>query len=278
MQGLTQPQKPFKDLLHLESEEKIFKTSDYSRFNLSDFNRNAIVRQKLLENIKQTDLTMYNPILVDKDGVIIDGQHRYLICQELGLPIYYIIGKKATIDDAAHINQASKNWHVGDFIEREAKKGNLEYIRLIQLAEQYNAPISALFRLGTYSGGQSINECVKMGQWKFKNWAQAQNILRDLQDFHEYYPEFSRTDKFFNAFTKLYQLEGYNHKRMKSKLETSSRTFHRQATTEALAQELLKLYNYKQTHRAEFNQSKLRKGALSLEKIKKSEGDLSMAI
>lgn len=37
------------------------------------------------------DLTMYSPIIVSEDFRIIDGQHRFEACKELGFPIYFLV-------------------------------------------------------------------------------------------------------------------------------------------------------------------------------------------
>lgn len=69
---------------------KIHKSYNYNDFSFINGNRNVVKSKvgKLIKSIKQLDLTMYNPILVTKTGKIVDGQHRFEACKELGLPIY----------------------------------------------------------------------------------------------------------------------------------------------------------------------------------------------
>ena len=41
--------------------------------------------ESIKESIKQNGL--YVPIIVNKDGIVLDGHHRFRICQELGITL-----------------------------------------------------------------------------------------------------------------------------------------------------------------------------------------------
>jgi ParB-like chromosome segregation protein Spo0J len=45
------------------------------------------LQKKDYESLKQSIATyrLHNPIVVNQDGIILDGHHRYHICEELGL-------------------------------------------------------------------------------------------------------------------------------------------------------------------------------------------------
>lgn len=70
---------------------EIQKTTDYKLFKKLDGNRDVKKTNALVKSIREFDLTMYSPIIVSVDFRIIDGQHRFAACRELGLPIYYIV-------------------------------------------------------------------------------------------------------------------------------------------------------------------------------------------
>jgi ParB-like chromosome segregation protein Spo0J len=67
------------------------KTTDYKLFKINKLNR--IVQtghiEKLKKSIEKVGYLKYNPIIVNEDMEIIDGQHRYFACVKLNLPIYY---------------------------------------------------------------------------------------------------------------------------------------------------------------------------------------------
>ena len=89
---------------------KIYSTTCYSRFSFLDNNR--IVKRshvdKLKKSIKEIDLTKCNPIKVDVNLRIIDGQHRYQACMELGLPIYYVVLNGVDAEQAMIIDNQNK--------------------------------------------------------------------------------------------------------------------------------------------------------------------------
>ena len=75
----------------MTSELKVFKTNNYAKFTFLEGNRGLKTAHllRLKKSFKENPLV--SVIIVNDDFQIIDGQHRYTICQELNLPLYYII-------------------------------------------------------------------------------------------------------------------------------------------------------------------------------------------
>ena len=69
------------------------KTKNYSKFVFSKENREIKPKtvMSLKESMKKFGFITGRPVLVTKEFVIIDGQHRYLVCKKNELLIYYII-------------------------------------------------------------------------------------------------------------------------------------------------------------------------------------------
>ena len=235
----------------VQSDVRIFVTSEYDEFSLSEFNRDPSHYKKVLESIKKKDYTKYNPILVDKDLIIVDGQNRYLACKELGLPIHFIVSQEINIYAAADINQASKNWSVTDYARHYAKRGNKEYIRLLDLCAKYNQRISVVMAFGKQSGGvKSHSQNVKSGNFEFKTEIDIDEFFEHMKEFANYY-HFSNREKFIKAALKLYNHKDYDKDKMLKKLRQCSGIVHEQPRVDMMVKELLKLYNYnnrKQIH------------------------------
>jgi hypothetical protein len=221
-------------------------SEDYDRFTLSEFNRVPSLSKKLSESIKKNDLTQYNPILVDNRLVIIDGQHRFLVCMELGLPIYFIISNEVMINDAADINQASKNWSTLDYIIHYYKRGVESYVKLVEYSEKYGLHTTNLLALGKGSvdKNQTVTDLTKAGKFKFKMSDEKINeLLSNFQVFREFY-DFADTTIFFKAYIRVASLNGYSPEKMLNKLKEASGIVHRQPRQQLQIEELLKLYNY----------------------------------
>ena len=121
------------------------KTKDYSLFSFLDNNRS--VKRSHVENlkkkIKETDMTMCYPIMVDADMRIIDGQHRFYACKELGLPIYYVVKNDVDPEQAMiTLNQTSKKWEMMDWLRYRANKNGGCYKMLLDFIQQTGTTIS----------------------------------------------------------------------------------------------------------------------------------------
>ena len=94
----------------------IHKSYDYDMFSFIESNRPTAKIKQLVKSIKECDLTSYNPIIVDTNYRIIDGQHRFKACESLGLPIYYVICKEDAIKSMILLNQSMRSWRQEEFL------------------------------------------------------------------------------------------------------------------------------------------------------------------
>lgn len=234
-------EKPFA----VESDVKIWVATDYSKFNLNEFNREPGHYRKVLESIKANDHTQYQPILVDKHMNIVDGQNRFLACKELGLPIYFIVSREIHIFAAADINQASKNWNMQDYVQHYSKRGKEAYTKMIDLAAKYNQRISVIAQFGKMTDSvRSHTENVKKGNFQFRDDVNVDKFFQHLAFFQKYY-KFSTNERFVKALLKMYMNQEYSEKTMVNKLRLASGIVNDQPSVDLMLAELLKLYNYK---------------------------------
>jgi len=241
-----------KEFAATQSEVRIFKTTHYDKFKLSEFNRDPAHYKKLVESIKDNDKTMYNPILVDKDLVIIDGQNRFLACKELKLPVNFIVAKDMHIFEAADINQASKNWTTMDYASHYANRGREEYIKLLDYAHKYDQRITVIMTFGRLSkGNRSHGKSVRSGNFKFREDIDVDAFFKHATEFREYL-SFAKKDCFVKALLKMYMHENYDKDVMMKKLKKNSGIVHEQSRVDTMLDELLKLYNYRMKKKISF--------------------------
>lgn len=225
---------------------KVYTTSDYDMFTLSEFNRKVTLSKKLLESVKHNDLTMFNPILIDNKGVVIDGQHRLLVCKSLDIPVYFIVSDEVKVNDSSDINCATRNWSTDDYITHFAKREFDSYKKLIKFGKQYEMPLTSLLSLGKASAdkNETIPDLVRSGKFQFRESdAKVKEVLENFKDFKEYV-DFASQTMFFKSYARVVMLPEYNHTHMIAKLKEASGTLHRQPTQQLQIDEILKLYNY----------------------------------
>lgn len=104
----------------------IYKSFDYDSFSVLRGNRDVSPDRvkRIVQSINNVGYVTPNPILVNKNNEIIDGQGRFEACKQLGLPIYYAIAEDAGVAECISMNIGQTNWRVIDYIKSYADLGN----------------------------------------------------------------------------------------------------------------------------------------------------------
>ena len=113
---------------------KIFKTKNYKMFKLFAGNRKIQHRPDLLRSI--ADRGLVNPIIVDSQYRVIDGQHRLHVCELLGIPVEYTV-RSFSEDAIIDMNINQKSWVLDDYLTRYVNQDNSNYVTLKSLMETY---------------------------------------------------------------------------------------------------------------------------------------------
>ena len=202
---------------------QVFQTLDYDIFKIITGNRPLNNRNytKIINSMKQQQLLI--PIIVNEKMEIIDGQHRFKACKELGLPVYYIIVNGYGLNEVERANTASAMWNKFNFLDMYIAKGEKNYIEFQSLLEKYKINISDLIKV--FSMVQEKNIAVlgrnfEKGNFTLEGQDTVLKFLNDLQDF-SFFSD-CKSSKFVTAFLKLFFHEKYNHKRMKTALKVNS--------------------------------------------------------
>lgn len=116
-----------------------YKTTNYQQFKTLDGNRNTSEPQitRLIKAIEKKNLLHQNPILVNSEMEIIDGQHRLLAAQALGLPVFYRIENDANLEDTILLNANNRKWVTDDYLTSYVKLKKPEYIKIEEFRNEY---------------------------------------------------------------------------------------------------------------------------------------------
>jgi hypothetical protein len=133
----------------------VYVTTDYSIFRTLTGNREPKSPhvKRIAKSMKEKQLLV--PIIVNEKMELIDGQHRFLACKSLGLPVYFIIQNGYSIPEVQRINTASCNWGSTNFVQSYIDTGNENYIVFKQFQDQFNLPVSCTM---TLMGIESAND------------------------------------------------------------------------------------------------------------------------
>lgn len=162
----------------------IYETTNYELFKLKEDNRDIRSRNvdKIKDSIVKYGYVRASIIKVGKNFEIIDGQHTYIACKNLGMPIRFAIFKDLTSDDMKALNIAGSNWTTIDFIKYNAENKHTDSIVLLRKIKEasvlnINADKVIYMMFGTKresaikSGAFSItNDMLKLYEIRLSNY------------------------------------------------------------------------------------------------------------
>ena len=135
---------------------KFFETRDYSMFKKVRGNRP--VDQAHVQQLKKliADKDLMDPIRVNANIEVVDGQHTLQARKELGLPVPYIIINSDDPLDVARLNQGRKNWSLDHFLGHHCARGKMDYKICKSKIFARVVKASNAFCFRTYRGGNSL--------------------------------------------------------------------------------------------------------------------------
>ena len=208
-----------KNLSRCEDVTMIYKTFNYDMFKYIGGNRliNKLNYKKLSESMKEKQLVI--PILVNDKMEIIDGQHRYQSCRELGMPVYFYIAEGYNLSDVKRANLVNRVWNKNDYLHSYMEEMNQNYIDFYNIKETYKVNINdvlKVFALTQDIGLKDLSQDFDSGRFISEGKEIVTNFFDSLNDFKLF--DKYRSTQFVGAFIKLYFNPGYDHKKMKEKL------------------------------------------------------------
>lgn len=224
-------------------------TMEYDMFHYSTKNRPLDSKHlaKLIAAIKRKNLLRDNPIKVDADGTVIDGQHRLEAAKFLRVPIYYQTTTDMTIEDAAEINGPVKKWTRNDHMAVYCEDGRVEYLKLKKFLQRHPKLSLNLATSLTYYGDRTANS-FEAGEYKCNDIDFAEEVTQALSDFAEYIP-YAYEPPFVAAVKHLLEHAEYDHKRMVDKLKYTSAMLRKCTNSLDYLRTFEVIYNYKTTEK-----------------------------
>lgn len=115
-----------------------YETDKYDMFNIVKENRS--IKETHVEEIKKSMIESGGwigaPAIVDYQGNIRDGQHRYIACKQTGFPFRFTF-EEVGLNECIKLNSTSKVWKVNDYIKAYADNGNNNYIIFRDFMSKY---------------------------------------------------------------------------------------------------------------------------------------------
>lgn len=200
----------------------------------------------MASSIAAKNLLAENPIIVNEDMEVIDGQHRLEAAKASGLPIYYIVAHGATIKEVQKLNANQRMWSLYDYTNSYAALGNKEYKVLQEFCHDWSLPVTTAIRLlsGTNPRNSNMRD-FKDGFFAVTNQSVAEEIaelILKISKFSDYNLE--RNKPFHETIIKLHEKIKPDWAFMMEQLERSHARIPRYATLKEYLLYLEKIYNF----------------------------------
>lgn len=208
-------------------------TDDYENFKFFDWNRELNVNhiKKLMISYQEQDLSSTNPILIDKNFYILDGQHRFTALKELNKPIYYQI---VDIDKQGifALNSVNKKWTGLDKLHFLSKTGNEWAGYSLELIKKYNIAAKVLIAA---AGTHALD--------KEYDIYKTDDFLKELMRVKRVLPARLKHALFYVAVLLLLRNNDAKTEHLINNIEKYGGDMQGRSSIEGYKEELLKVYN-----------------------------------
>ena len=211
----------------------IMVTENYDMFKKIGGNRklNKANYSKIVKSMKEEQLII--PIVVNEKYEIIDGQHRYTACKDLGKPVYFYMVRGYGLDQVKRANIASSNWKKENYLDMFVAENNEVYKEFEEIKERYDLNISNLlkiFAIVQEKQSARVGYEFENGTFTLDGKMEVLRFLTALEDFNFF--KFYKSNNFLIAFTRLYFKSEYDHDKMKTKLITHRNSLEKRSTSD----------------------------------------------
>ena len=168
------------------SKYKVYETTNYSMFKRLDGNRKVLEARvkKITQSIKKVGY-IPSPIVVNEYGEVVDGQGRLEAAKRMCLPVYYVVIDGIGMDKCIAMNINQTPWTVLDYIECYAEAGNMSYINLLNLINEFKGIQQKVILCVVTGKAESSNKEVKNEEFEcsMDDYSRARKMLRKLLNY-----------------------------------------------------------------------------------------------
>jgi hypothetical protein len=241
---------------------KVYKTHDLSIFTQIDGNRvpNLQHIKRLSDSIRVYGMKC-NPILVNENFEVIDGQHRLMAAKEASSFVYYIVVEGYALSEVHTLNLNQKNWSKKDFMEGYANMGIDSYIKLRKFIDKnddyaFGDCIAMCSNSSCHSGntlaqknrldrkGENIKEVFEEGTWIGKDFDLAHDWANKIRMIKPYYSNYNRSS-FVGTLLTLFNNTNFDFNEFMHKVRLQPTALVDCANREQYKTLIEDIYNYK---------------------------------
>jgi hypothetical protein len=227
---------------------KILETNNYSKFELSPFNREIGKLDNLITSMKKFGFLSGCPITVRRKSngklMIILGHHRFYAAQSLGIPIKYVEEKQ--ILDPYIIEKAGRIWEMKDWAISRWNNDQGPYIVVMEYHKATGIPLHCCISMlaGDSAGSGNHSEAFKNGRYKLGDPTHANIVKEIVLHLKKCGIDWAANRSLVQAISKVAWAEGFNHEVLKKKITNHRQFVQKQPSKQAYVDMIDAIYNY----------------------------------
>jgi hypothetical protein len=226
-------------------------TFDYDSFVILDANRDVDeghIRRLQRQSEDVGNITFIQPITVNENMEVIDGQHRLEVAKERGDEVFYLIVPGLRIEDAVNMNVNHRSWTPADYAKSYSTQGNSNYQRYLDLREEFGfAHTQTVLAI---NGGEQpgMQRAFRTGDMllpeeRMEGLRERLTLMADLQEALGH----GMTGAVFAAMWRTINMDSYDHPRLLQRLEWQGSTIGSFSNTTDALRAIEDVYNYRYT-------------------------------
>ena len=228
-------------------QSKKYETMNYDKFSFVASNRglNSHHIEEIESEIKRHDLRHENPVKVNKEHEIIEGQHTFQASKNLGLSIIYTY-TDMNVSDIGLFNSVQKSWSYRDILNHYCVEGSKDYLELYAFTKKYPYPITTLIILLTGENTKQILKDFRKGEFVIsQSLLGVEAILLKIREYKEFDDKIFRHKTFVLTYFDLLTHPDFDHETMVHKVSVVPDRFIKQGTQKEYLRMLEDIYNYR---------------------------------
>lgn len=235
---------------------EIYQTKEYSLFDSILGNRpiNQGKVDKIVKDISEGfNMLPYVPVIVSQNAEgqlrIIDGQHRRLVSEKTGNPVYYVICNTLTLKQIAMLNSRGEKWKITDFLNCYIKLGIEDYkvLKKVSIQQGINLRTAAdMLMFNTPAAGSNMGSTEKFqnGEFEVRFLKETEELLQLTKSIFERY-NFSKDPKLIAAVQILAKNGKCSFDKLKAKITQAPMNMDKCANTKLYLSNIERVYNFK---------------------------------
>lgn len=180
----------------MKEVNQVLRTKDYGMFKFHNQNRgvNNTHVNKLYKSMLVNGWLRGSYLVIDKNGYIMDGQHRLKAAERANVPVEYVMERGCKPQDISKLNTNSRNWNIIDHLKYHVEQQNPHYIVLDKFIKNFPEfrPTECMM-LVSNSTSSSDRNTFEMGEFKTKNMNLAYEWGRRILTLKPYFSGFNKS-------------------------------------------------------------------------------------